>query len=219
MGLIAVLFFTTIPAQSTTSDPLESFNRVMFNFNHSFLEYVVNPTTDLLGSRLPESVINAGQNIYSNFTEIEFLLNGILVGDPQAAAISTGRFVVNATLGIGGIFDVASSLGMNRIERDFTGSICQTGLAPGPYIVFPLVGPANLYSAAVLATGIAIEVYLLSFISTTLALADFLLIDIGGTASALRYMRDLPFNTDADPYLVQRTEHLEYVRSSCEKSN
>lgn len=59
IGLITVLLITAIPTQSKNSDPLESFNRAMFNFNHSFLEYIINPTTDFLGPRLPESVITA----------------------------------------------------------------------------------------------------------------------------------------------------------------
>lgn len=215
----SVLLLLSITATNSLAtavyDPLESFNRSMFSFNKTVLEYVVEPSVAFLQPILPNAVINAAGNVYSNFTEIEFVLNGILVGDPQAIAASTGRFMVNSTIGIGGLFDVAGYFGLERVERDFVESVCKTGLPPGPYIVFPLIGPANLYSAAALAGGVATEVYLLSFISTTLAVADFVLIDIGGTASSLRYMRELPLNTDADSYAIQRTEHLAYVNKAC----
>lgn len=220
MGLMLMLLSTPVAAteKSIHPDPFESFNRAMFNFNRGMLEYAINPSIDFLGPRLPDAVITAAHNVYSNFTEIEFILNGLLVGDPKAAAISTGRFAINLTLGVGGIFDVAGYFGLKRVERDFIASLCQTGLPPGPYIVLPLVGPANLYSATTLATGVAIEVYFLSFISSTLALVDFILIDIGGTAASLRYMRNLPFGTKEDPYLVQRNEHIIYVQESCTAS-
>jgi phospholipid-binding lipoprotein MlaA len=187
----------------------------MFGFNRMVLENVVEPAIAFLGPRIPETAVTLASNVYSNFTEIEFVLNGLLVGDPQAVAVSTGRFTMNSTLGIAGLFDVASYVGLQRTERDFIESMCQTGLPPGPYIVFPLVGPANLYSAAALVTGVAVEVYLLSFISTTLAMADFILIDIGGTASSLRYMRELPLDTQEDSYLIQRDDHMSYVRRVC----
>ncbi|CAK0772999.1 phospholipid-binding lipoprotein MlaA [Gammaproteobacteria bacterium] len=218
-NIIVILAFIafSVPVSAATGDPFESFNRAIFSFNRSFLEHVVEPSVNFISPRLPESVITAGKNIYSNFTEIEFLLNGLLVGDPKVAAISAGRFVTNFTLGLGGIFDVAKHFGLNRVESNFIESLCQTGLAPGPYVVFPLVGPGNLYSGTALVAGIAAEVYLLSFISTTLALADFLIIDVAGTASSLRYMRDLPLDAKEDPYLVQKTDHLKYVRRTCEQ--
>lgn len=217
LSLILMVFTGTI--QAGIADPFEAFNRAMFGFNRSVLENVIEPSIAILEPNLPAIVVTAASNVYSNFTEIEFVLNGLLVGDPQAVAISTGRFAVNSTLGLAGLMDVASYWGLVRTERDFIESICQTGMPPGPYVVFPLVGPANLYSAAALASAVAVEVYLLSFISTTLAMADFILIDVGGTASALRYMRELPLDTAQDPYAMQRSDHLNYVNRVCLNEN
>jgi phospholipid-binding lipoprotein MlaA len=86
-------------------------------------------------------------------------------------------------------------------------------MPPGPYVVLPLIGPANVNSTLTLASAIALEVYALSFISTTLAAADFIVIDLGGSAAALRNMNDIP--EGADPYLTQRTQHLDYVEKGC----
>jgi len=202
-------------AAPAVDDPLEPFNRAMFSFNQAVVTWVIDPTVDTLGPRLPQPVVVGLGNAYSNLTEIEFVLNNMLVGSPGYAAVSAGRFAVNSTLGIGGLFDVATRLGLRRRELEFNESLCQTGLSPGPYLVLPLVGSANLYSAATLASAVAIEVYALSFISPTVAAADFIIIDLGGSASALRYMNSTPADGDGDVYRAARADHLNYVQRGC----
>ncbi len=196
-------------------DPLEHFNRVVFSFNNAVLSYIINPTADYLGPRLSTPVKTGLSNVYSNLTEVEFILNNILIGAPLAASISVGRFAVNSTVGIGGLFDVASTIGLERRELDFIESLCHAGVPPGPYIVLPLVGSANLYSAAALISAVALEVYGLSFISTTLATIDFIVIDLAGSASSLRYMNTVPVAHGQDPYNALRTDHHKYIQQSC----
>jgi len=198
------------------ADPLESFNRAMFSFNRGVVTQVINPSVEVIGPRLPRPVATGLSNAYSNLTEVEFILNNLMVGAPVPAAASVGRFAVNSTVGVLGVFDVASEFGLKRRELDFTESLCQTGIPPGPYLVLPLVGPANAYSAGTLATAVAIEVYALSFISSTLAMADFFIIDLGGSAAALRHVNDLP--AGGDPYKAQRDEHLDAVKKGCRQT-
>ena len=205
-----------VAAKSAPSDPLEPFNRTMFKFNQAVLANVINPTADYLGPRLPAPVITGLGNAYSNLTEIEFILNNLLTGAPLAAATSVGRFVINSTVGIAGLFDVASSLGLQRRELDYVGSLCQTGVPPGPYLVLPLVGSTNLYSSATLASAVALEVYGLSFISAALAAADFIVIDLGGSAATLRYIDTVPVGKNEDPYHALRRDHLDYVQKACQ---
>ena len=205
-----------VAAKSAPTDPLEPFNRTMFSFNQAVLSNVINPTANYLGPRLPAPVIAGLGNAYSNLTEIEFILNNLLTGAPLAAATSVGRFVINSTVGIAGLFDVASSLGLQRHELDFVESLCQTGVPPGPYLVLPLVGSTNLFSSATLASAVALEVYGLSFISTALAAADFIVIDLGGSAATLRYIDTVPVAKNEDPYHALRRDHLDYVQKACQ---
>lgn len=191
----------------------------MFGFNRAVLSYIINPTADYLGPRLPSPVKAGFSNAYSNLTEIEFILNNLLTGAPLAAANSVGRFAINSTVGIAGLFDVASSIGLKRRESDFIESLCQAGVPPGPYLVLPLVGSANLYSAGSLASAIALEVYGLSFISVTLATLDFIIIDIAGSASALRYINTVPVADGHDPYTVIRADHTNYIDKACNQSD
>ena len=210
---VATLLLASAGAARAEGDPLESFNRVMYGFNKAVVDDVINPTVDTVGPYTPAPVAAGLGNAYNNLTEIEYVLNGALRRDVGMIATSAGRFVINSTIGIAGLFDVASPLGLPRQKGDFGAAMCAAGVPPGPYVVLPLVGPANVNSAGLLAGGVAVEVYLLSFISTTLAFADFVFIDVGGSAAALRYATDIP--PGADGYAVQRSEYDGYIAASC----
>lgn len=89
-------------------------------------------------------------------------------------------WAVNTTVGIGGPFDAATRLGLERETGCFGEPLCATGVPAGPFMVLPFIAPTNAVSAPVLAGGVAVEVYLLSLISRALATADFFIIDLGG---------------------------------------
>jgi len=178
--------------KETSGDPLESFNRAMYGFNKGVVHYVINPTVDAVAPYTPARVVTGLGNAYNNLTEVEYVLNGALRRDPGMIATSAGRFKINSTVGIAGLFDVATPLGLVRQMGDFGEAMCMAGVPAGPYVVLPLVGPANVTSAGLLAGGVAVEVYLLSFISMALATADFLVIDTGGSAASLRNATDIP---------------------------
>ncbi len=201
------------PAAPASADPLEGFNRAMYGFNKAVVDYVINPTVDAVAPYTPAPVVTGLGNAYNNLTEVEYVLNGALRRDAGMVGTSAGRFVINSTIGIAGLFDVATPLGLVRQKGDFGEAMCAAGVPPGPYVVLPLVGPANVTSAGLLAGGVAVEVYLLSFISMALATADFLVIDIGGSAASLRYATDIP--PGADGYSVQRNEYDGYIKSAC----
>ena len=200
-------------AAPASSDPLEGFNRAMYGFNKAVVDHVINPTVDAVAPYTPAPVVTGLGNAYNNLTEVEYVLNGALRRDAGMVGTSVGRFVINSTVGIAGLFDVATPLGLIRQKGDFGEAMCAAGVPAGPYVVLPLVGPANVTSAGLLAGGVAVEVYLLSFISMALATADFLVIDIGGSAASLRYATDIPPGSDG--YSVQRGEYDGYIKSAC----
>ncbi|BAI75161.1 VacJ protein (plasmid) [Azospirillum sp. B510] len=221
-GLIVTLALSCIPVAGQAADPVtdppgdpyESFNRAMFAVNKGLVDWVINPTVEHVGPWLPAPVATGLSNAYANLTEIEMILDNGLQGKADGAVVSAARFGVNSTLGIGGLFDVATPLGLERREANFGVSLCKTGLAPGSYLVLPLVGPTNTVGAVALTAGIAAEVYALSFISTTLATVDFLVIDLGGSASALRHARNVPLEGE-DLYAVQREDYRQYIEGGC----
>ncbi|MEO5375679.1 MAG: VacJ family lipoprotein [Alphaproteobacteria bacterium] len=195
-------------------DSLEAFNRRVFAFNRFAVDQVVDPMSRTLGEWLPDPVKTAGHNVYSNLVEPEFIVTNLMVDDHRQALISTQRFLINSTVGLGGIFDPASRLGLERREVEMAEGLCATGVLPGPYVVLPLIGPTNVTSAGLVTGFFAVEWWLLSWISTTLATAD-LVVDISASAASLRYARDLPNDRATDPYEAQRAEYRDYIRRGC----
>ncbi|WP_109446599.1 MlaA family lipoprotein [Azospirillum sp. TSH64] len=214
VGLVMALAMGCAPVAAFAADPLEPFNRAMFAVNKGLVDWVIDPAVDHIGPWVPAPVSAGLSNAYANLTEIEMVLDNGLQGKAGGAAASAARFGINSTLGVGGLFDVATRLGLERREENFGTSLCKTGLAPGSYLVLPFVGPTNTVAAVALTAGIAAEVYALSFISTTLAAVDFVVIDLGGSASALRHAKAIPAAGE-DLYAVQRDEYRQYIEQGC----
>lgn len=208
----SALIPTAEAGRTPQPDPNESVNRGMFEFNTWLVRDWVDPMAGWLDQSLPELVKQGAQNIYANLTEPEFILTNSLVGDYDAAWVSTQRFLINSTLGVAGLFDVAEWMGYRRTETEFTDSLCAAGLDPGPFVVLPVVGPASSHSALMLTGFFAVEWYLLAYISPVVATAD-LVIDLSASAASLRFARDLPEGETVDAYAIQRDQYQNYLQT------
>lgn len=197
-------------------DPHEAINRQIFDFNVWLVHEVVDPVANWLGATLPTPMQQAGHNVYNNLVEPEFIVTNVFAGNSEGAKTSGKRFLINTTLGIAGLWDAASWLGYERNEVEFIESLCAANLNPGEYLVLPAVGPANTYAAASVAGFFAVEWYLLAYVSSTLATAD-LIVDISASAASLRYTRDVPDSSTADPYQIQREAFFRYRDTHCGK--
>ncbi len=197
-----------------TSDPLEAFNRSMFEFNNLVVDYVIDPVSGVLRAWVPVFVREAGARMYDNLTEPEFIVTNLFSGNKADAGVSASRFAINTTLGLAGLFDPASEMGFVRRETEFGESLCHLGVPTAPFVVLPFIGPANTWSAGLLTGFFAVEWYALSMISTLLATAD-LVVDISASAASLRHATDQPDMAARDPYILQRTEYLQYVEKGC----
>ena len=198
----------------TPHDLFEPFTRAIFGFNTIVVDYVVDPTAHLLGTATPPFVQHIGSNLYENISEPEFVFTNLLAGHPKDALVSVGRFAVNSTLGVAGMFDAATPLGLERRTTEVSEAMCKVGITPGPYMVLPLIGPTNLFSGGLLGAALAAEWYALSLVSTALAAGDAIF-DISVSVASLRHVRDLPEDHQADHYAVQQQEFWDYVKSGC----
>ncbi|MBF0304697.1 MAG: VacJ family lipoprotein [Alphaproteobacteria bacterium] len=200
------------PVGPMRRDPLEGFNRRMFAFNAWLVREVMNPVAVALDRATPQPVKTAGNNVYQNLVEAEFVLTNLMVGQPREAGISTLRFGINTTAGVLGLWDPAARLGLQRTEVEFTEAVCGMGLRPGPYIVFPVVGPTTIVSAASLTAFLGLEWWALTHVSMMLA-NGHLLLDASVGAATLRYSMDLPEGDDA--YAAQRKDYRDYLVKHC----
>ena len=191
-------------------------NRTVFGFNEVVVDYLVNPTAWVLGKVTPGFVKAGAKNAYENISEPEFVLTNLLAGYPKSAAVSVGRFAVNSTIGIGGLFDVATPIGLERRNTEVSEAMCKVGIPPGPYMVLPLIGPTNLFSGGILGATLAAEWYALSLISTALAAADAVF-DVSVSVASLRHAGEVPGDPH-DRYLRQQNEFWDYVKAGCAPS-
>lgn len=130
---------------STTSvDPYEDFNRSVMSFNDTADKYILKPVAQGYQFILPDPVPNLVANVFSNLGDPYIAFNQLLQGKGRLAASDLGRFVVNSTVGVGGLFDVADGWGMEKHEEDFGQTLGVWGFESGPYLVLPLIGPSGI---------------------------------------------------------------------------
>lgn len=126
------------------NDPLESMNRAVFSFNQFAQGLLFKPLALMYRDLLPPEVQDAVAGILENLRAPVTLANDILQGEPERAAETLGRFVVNSTAGIAGIFDVAAKVGLEGHSEDFGQTLAIWGSGEGMYLVLPLLGPSSV---------------------------------------------------------------------------
>ncbi len=126
-------------------DPWEGFNRSMFSFNDRADRYVLKPVAKAYVRLTPGFFRRGVDNVFSNVMEIPSAFNGVLQGNLGSAAHDTGRLLVNSTLGLAGILDVAQYMNLKQTDNeDFGQTLAVWGVGSGPYLVLPLLGPSNV---------------------------------------------------------------------------
>ncbi|RBP53754.1 MlaA family lipoprotein [Arenicella xantha] len=132
------------PSKHISSDPFERFNRTAFAFNDKADKIVLRPTAKVYDAVLPDPAKKGVSHFFSNLGEPINIINNLLQGKVDGALNSTYRFVVNSTVGVLGLFDVARSYDVRKKPEDFGQTLAAWGVKPGPYIVVPFWGPSNL---------------------------------------------------------------------------
>lgn len=125
------------------NDPLENINRVIFGVNEVIDFILLRPVAEIYRAILPDPVRNGVTNVLDNlFAPVSFL-NHVLQGEAERATVTLFRFVMNSTLGLGGLVDLTSDLGYPRYDTDFNQTLTAWGVDTGPYLVLPLIGPSS----------------------------------------------------------------------------
>jgi len=134
-----------------TSDPLEPVNRPVSVFNTKFDQYLLGPTAHVYVEATPQAARTGVTNFFSNLATPNTIVNDFFQAKLVQGVSDTGRLVVNSTLGVGGLFDVASMLGLEKHKEDFGQTLGVWGSGPGPYLVIPANGPSDVRDAPGLA--------------------------------------------------------------------
>jgi phospholipid-binding lipoprotein MlaA len=135
-------------AQPNAHDPLESFNRTVFGFNDVVDKAVIKPVATGYKAVTSDWFRKGVGNFFNNLEDVWSAANNALQGRGQEFSDSVGRVMVNSTIGMLGVFDVASDLNIERHTADFGLTLGRWGVPPGPYVVLPLFGPRTLREVA-----------------------------------------------------------------------
>jgi phospholipid-binding lipoprotein MlaA len=129
-------------------DPLEPMNRAIHSFNESLDQSIIKPTAEGYVAITPSPIRTGVRNFFSNLDDVVVLANNILQLKPEAASSDLMRIAVNTTLGLAGILDIASEMGLHKHDEDFGQTLGYWGISDGPYFVMPLLGPSTFRDTA-----------------------------------------------------------------------
>ncbi|CAN5551154.1 VacJ family lipoprotein [soil metagenome] len=130
--------------QANPADPLEPFNRSVYNFNEGLDRAVLKPVATAYQNVTPQLVRTGVGNFFENISDAWSFVNNVLQARPAAAVDTFFRFTVNTFWGLGGIFDVASEMKIPKHKEDFGQTLGTWGLASGPYLVLPVLGSSSV---------------------------------------------------------------------------
>ena len=154
LGILILASSTLLAGCATTNtdysdprDPLESYNRFMYEVNDTLDAAVITPLVKGYKAILPAPVDRGITNVFNNLVDLTSVLNNLLQFKLDQAVSGLGRVLVNTTVGVLGLIDVASEQNLPRYNEDFGQTLGSWGVGPGPYIVLPLLGPSDTRDA------------------------------------------------------------------------
>jgi phospholipid-binding lipoprotein MlaA len=194
------------------SDPYEKFNRGTWAFNQAIDKVAIKPVTKIYRAVAPKPARRGISHIFSNLSEPFSAINNLLQGKPKRAFNSLGRFLINSTIGVGGLADHATRMGLPRTPEDFGQTLAVAGARKSPYLVLPIFGPSTVRDAL----GTAVEfvadparIVMSNQLTTTqnYAVTGVRLID--ARSRATEDGLDALAETSADPYAAARSAYLQ----------
>ena len=141
-----LLFFmaNTLAFAEEDVDPFEDINRTVYGFNETVDDNFLEPISRAYKDHVPEVAQDRVSDFFGNLRDVSTLANQILQFKPVESVETLGRILVNSTIGLGGLFDVASDMGLTTDDEDFGQTMGVWGVEQGPYVVLPLLGPSTV---------------------------------------------------------------------------
>ncbi len=212
--LVMVVFSLAVGGCATTSvtdpdnpDPWEKYNRKVFRFNKALDDAILKPVAKGYQAVTPDFVEKGVSNLFANLFDLSSSLNNLLQGKPAVAGSDAARFVINSTLGVLGLFDVASKTGLTKHQEDFGQTLAVWGLKSGPYLMLPFIGPSTLRDAPALA--VDYYTYPLAYVNHDLTRWELTATYYVDQRSYLLYAEEAIGTEFFDPYAVLRDAYLE----------
>lgn len=219
--LAAALFALSAAGCATTSgigsandqnDPYEAQNRKVFEMNQTLDRNVALPVATFYVHAVPEPMRDGIHNFLVNLDVPVTFANDVLQGEAERAVDLLGRFVINSSVGVGGLVDVAAKVGVPEHEADFGETLAVYGVPEGPYLVLPLFGPSNPRDAVGLAVDdtVASPWFWISWRSSIYyKLADDVMDVVDKRAQAIDTIKELE-RSSVDLYATERSLYRQH---------
>jgi phospholipid-binding lipoprotein MlaA len=128
-------------------DPIEGLNRAIYNFNEGLDKIIIKPVAKGYQAVVPDPVDKGVTNFFGNINDVVTTVNGLLQFKFRQGGSDALRVLINSTLGVLGLFDVATKMGFEKHDEDFGQTLGYWGLGHGPYLVLPVLGPSSVRDA------------------------------------------------------------------------
>ncbi|HWW63132.1 MAG TPA: VacJ family lipoprotein [Sphingomonadaceae bacterium] len=219
MALSACATTGNVDRLTQEKDPLEGFNRGMWNVNQALDKVAMKPASSVYRTVTPKPARRGLSRILANLEEPWSFINNLLQGKPKRAVRNLGRFVVNTTIGVGGLADHATELGIEDSPEDFGQTLATWGVKSGPYLVLPLLGPSTVRDG--IGSGVAMfadpwRVCLDQCVDTStttrlgVSAAQIVILRADATESGA----DTFLKTSLDPYAAARSAYFQSRRAA-----
>lgn len=205
--------------QARTDDPAEKLNRRLYAFNDWVDERVVKPAVHAYHDYIPDTVREGVHNFLTNLSQPSVFVDQVLSGNPRRAGDVMMRFLTNSTLGVGGMFDVASRLGYAPHPTSLDIVLGVWGVPSGPYAFLPFLGPTDPRAAATFIGGLPLDplIWVASGTTeTTLAFSRYVF-SAGDQREHADYDLDRIKASSLDPYATLRSLYRQHEASMVER--
>lgn len=192
-------------------DPLEGLNRGVYRFNEGFDELVTKPVAIAYRDFVPGGIRDRVRNFFSNLSDPLIGVNNMLQGKVEDGILDWARFGFNTTIGLFGIHDVATDMGLEKHNEDFGQTFGRWGVAPGAYLVLPFLGSSSVRDGA----GTAIDLYAdpMGEISPNRARNSLIALRVTSLRADLLEASRILEQAALDKYVFQRDAYLQRRRS------
>ncbi|MBY4677894.1 MlaA family lipoprotein [Marinobacterium arenosum] len=155
--LVASLGVGAAEQTDAAGDPWEGFNRAVFTFNDTLDRYAVKPLAQGYHWITPDIIETGVGNFFDNLADVGTALNNLLQGKVAEASTDVARVVFNSTIGLAGVIDVATPMGLQEHDEDFGQTLGVWGMDSGPYLVLPFFGPSSVRDGIGLVADYAVD--------------------------------------------------------------
>ncbi len=149
LALLSFVLVTGCASSGNKEDPWEGFNRYSYKFTMALDDVIFKPVTKGYQAITPDVMEQGISNVFSNLGDVSNMVNNLLQGKVTDSASDLGRILINSTLGLAGLWDPASDMGLDKHDEDFGQTLAVWGVGSGPFIWVPLLGPSTVRDTAV----------------------------------------------------------------------